>query len=227
MYPWIRDLYRDNGLTSELIYHAYQPLDTADKFQNLKYNFSFFGSLVVGSSMHSSRINYLNHLISNNIDIDIYCKRFNRIELIKLLTYSKLSYKKIIQFISHSKNFKDPLYGDALYDEMSNYLLGFNSHIGASSLYAGNMRLFEATGIGQCLLTDYKSNLAMLFEDDVEVVSYRSVDEMLEKARWLLDNPTSALEIGRRGMLKCLSAHTYKHRAIELNDLIIKYLNCK
>lgn len=223
--PGYRDLYRENGLSSELIYHAYQPHDTPDKFQKSKYNFSFFGSLVVGSSMHSSRINLLNHLISNNIDIDIYCKRFNRIELIKLFTYSKLSYKNIIQFISYSKLFKDPLYGGSLYDEMSNYLLGFNSHIGASSLYAGNMRLFEATGIGQCLLTDYKSNLGVLFEDNVEVVTYRSVDEMIEKARWLSDNPASALEIGRKGMLKCLSSHTYRHRAIELNDLILKYLN--
>ena len=44
------------------------------------------------------------------------------------------------------------------------------------------MRLFEATGSGACLVTDWKENLGELFEPDVEVVTYRSVAECVKKS---------------------------------------------
>jgi len=60
----------------------------------------------------------------------------------------------------------------------------FNSHIDCAEQFAGNMRLFEATGMGACLITDSKSNLPEMFEPDVEVVTYRSAERVVEKVRF-------------------------------------------
>jgi spore maturation protein CgeB len=58
-----------------------------------------------------------------------------------------------------------------------------NKHIDAAENDAGNMRLFEATGMGACLLTDWKPGLQEIFEPDVEVVAYKNIDECVEKVR--------------------------------------------
>ena len=54
-----------------------------------------------------------------------------------------------------------------------------NSHIDFAGREAGNMRLFEATGVGAFLLTDFKDNLHTLFEPDREVAVWRSTDDCL------------------------------------------------
>ena len=86
------------------------------------------------------------------------------------------------------------------------------------------MRLFEATGVGACLLTDHSQSLDELFEGDFEVVSYSSTEECLEKAKWLLDNPKRALEIGANARNKVLANHTFYNRANDLDKIIKKFV---
>ncbi len=81
---------------------------------------------------------------------------------------------------------------------------------------AENMRLFEATGAGACLLTDWKPNLPQYFEIDREIVTYRSADECVEKAGWLLDHPAEAAAIGVAAREKCLANYTFEQRADEM-----------
>ena len=99
-----------------------------------------------------------------------------------------------------------------------------NNHIDLSSGFANNMRLFEATGVGTCLLTDWKPNLHELFEPDLEVVTYRSAEEAVEKARYLLTHYRERQEIASAGQKRTLSTYTYDHRAQELDRLIRKSL---
>ena len=42
------------------------------------------------------------------------------------------------------------------------------------------MRLYEATGVGTLLVTDYKDNLHEMFIPGKEVVVYRDADEAVE-----------------------------------------------
>ena len=86
------------------------------------------------------------------------------------------------------------------------------------------MRLFEATGVGACLLTDYSKSLENLFDPDSEVVTYASQEECLEKAQWLIENPRHALEIGQNARKRVLAEHTFHHRAIDLHQIISKYI---
>ena len=46
-----------------------------------------------------------------------------------------------------------------------------NKHI-EDTEYAGNMRLFEGTGLGCLLITDYKKDLEKLFKIDEDVVIF-------------------------------------------------------
>lgn len=84
---------------------------------------------------------------------------------------------------------------------------------------AANMRLYEATGVGSCLLTDYRENLGSIFELDSEVVAYDSPEDCVEKARWLLDHPKERAEIAAAGQRRTLRDYTFGHRAEFLDDL--------
>ena len=105
------------------------------------------------------------------------------------------------------------VYGLDMYRALARTALTFNMHIGGAGPYAANMRLYEATGVGACLLTDAKSDLAEYFEPDVEVIAYRSKEEAEEKARYLLDHPAEMRAIGAAGQRRTLTCHTYRSRA--------------
>ena len=105
---------------------------------------------------------------------------------------------------------------DALYD--SDVVL--NIHADSSPDFASNMRLYEATGVGSCLLTDNKKNMADLFAPDEEVVVYDSPDECVEKARWLIQHPQEREKIAEAGKKRCLQDHTYDNRAMEFDRII-------
>jgi spore maturation protein CgeB len=87
------------------------------------------------------------------------------------------------------------------------------------------MRLFEATGVGTCLITDWKDNLHDLFEPDREVVTYRSPQECVEKVKWLLEHPQEREAIAQAGQARTLKDHTFDQRAIELDYIIRRELN--
>jgi len=54
-----------------------------------------------------------------------------------------------------------------------------NCHEEIAGNYASNMRLYKATGMGACLITDWKENLPNIFEPDLEIVIYRSLDKLV------------------------------------------------
>ncbi|HWP46809.1 MAG TPA: glycosyltransferase [Candidatus Limnocylindrales bacterium] len=120
--------------------------------------------------------------------------------------------------------FHEPVMGLKNYEILARSRIVFNSHIDCAGEYAGNLRLYEATGMGACLLTDWKVNLPDLFKPDVEVVTYRSVEECIEKVRYLLDHEEERQTIARSGQQRTLREHTYFHRVQELVNLIRRYL---
>jgi spore maturation protein CgeB len=121
---------------------------------------------------------------------------------------------------NHQNRFHDPVFGLRYYEILARSKLTFNSHIDCAEQYAGNMRLFEATGAGACLLTDRKSNLSELFEPDVELVTYGSAEECAEKVNYLLEHDELRVAIAAAGQRRVLRDHTFEQRAIYLDELI-------
>jgi hypothetical protein len=120
-----------------------------------------------------------------------------------------------------SNHSRPGVYGLDFYQVIRDSWVSLNIHADSSPRYASNMRLYEATGVGSCLLTDWKSNLPALFDIDKEIVSYRSSAEALEKARWLLEHPQERDEIARRGQARTLRDYTFGHQARELDSVIL------
>ena len=122
------------------------------------------------------------------------------------------------------KRARPPVFGKQMYETINQAKVVLNIHADSSNRFASNKRLFETTGVGTCLLTDWRSNLNQLFEDGKEVISYRSTEECIDKVNWLLNHPEECLEIGRQAQKKTLSTHTYAHRAEELISIIRKHI---
>jgi spore maturation protein CgeB len=98
--------------------------------------------------------------------------------------------------------------------------MSLNCHIGAAGKYAGNNRLYEATGVGTCLITDCKQDLDRYFKPDLEVVAYRSAEDCLEKVRYLLAHDAERKTIAAAGQRRTLADHTYVKRTECLIDII-------
>ena len=107
-----------------------------------------------------------------------------------------------------------------MYQVLRRSRITLNSHIDLAGREAGNMRLFEATGVGAFLLTDFKDNLETLFAPDREVAVWRSVDECLEVIDHHLCDGTSRAEIAQAGQARTMAQHTYRHRATEILNLV-------
>jgi len=121
-------------------------------------------------------------------------------------------------------------WGLRMYEVLAQSRLTLNRHAHidvrgrAEHRFANNMRLYEATGVGTCLLTEHRENLADLFEPDREVVTYRSTEECVEKMRYLLENPDERAAVASAGKKRTLESHTYAQRMPELLQLFLDRL---
>lgn len=113
-----------------------------------------------------------------------------------------------------------PLFGLKMFQQLHDSRVALNTHIDISPINASNMRLFEAPGIGACMLTDWKANLSELFELDSEVVTYRDADECVEKVKYLLTHEDERRNIAAAGQRRTLRDHTFDHRAVQIDALI-------
>ncbi|MEO5336319.1 MAG: glycosyltransferase [Magnetospirillum sp. WYHS-4] len=114
----------------------------------------------------------------------------------------------------------DAVYGLPMYDLLARSRISFNRHVDIMTGCAGNMRMFEATAMGTCLMTEAAANMPDLFEADREVVTYRSVDEAIDKARYLLDHPMESEAIARAGRERTLRDHSLVRRTAEIHEII-------
>jgi hypothetical protein len=134
----------------------------------------------------------------------------------------------IVPVIPLKKIFKGKCYsasfGLDMYTILAKSKVVFNMHTDAAEGVVGNMRMFESTGIGTCLLTDTGSNMADLFVEDQEVVTYNSIDECIEKSKYLLDNEAHRQEIALAGQKRTLKDHTLMQRYAEIDQLIKNHL---
>lgn len=120
-------------------------------------------------------------------------------------------------------NHQGEVWGLDMYRALARSRVTFNRHIDVAETYANNMRLYEATGVGAMLITDYKDNLSELFEIGKEVIAYRSPDEAIELANYYIEHPNEASIIARAGQARTLRDHTYRHRMQELTQILNKH----
>jgi hypothetical protein len=84
----------------------------------------------------------------------------------------------------------------------------------------GALRLFEATGLGSCLVADTGPNMGDLFEEGKEIITYSSNEDAVEKINYLLSNENHRKEIAKAGQLRTLKDHTAAVRAVEFDWIL-------
>jgi spore maturation protein CgeB len=242
------------GIRTELLRHAFDPriLDSIGRNHEKKYPYSFLGGISLIKGAHNNRLEYLTRM-SECLDIAVFSGGkpeklpkimikqllFNTSEILKKAGFKDQSISRIPyvgRSLSYGKSpwnsykslakikFYEACYGLELYLKLGESELSFNIHGDAIGDYSGNIRMFEATGMGACLITDWKKDLGDLFDLENEVVSYKSMDECIDKVQWLLKNPSKLQEISLAGQKRVLKDHSYENRVCELDYLINKYI---
>ena len=243
--PGLKSKFENEGIKSYLVYHGFDTdlltrINT-EKIEPVK-DLVFSGSLITGGSFHNSRIDLIEKIIAVNIDLSLYVTLENKykikakqllyhlLEISKKLRLEKLT-DRIPVFEYGRSNVKGysakllesnnpPRYGIDMYNLFNMSKIVLNIHIGVAGEYAGNMRLFEVTGMGSCLLTDNKRNMSDLFDVEKEVVVYDSPEDCINKIKWLLDNEEERIRIARAGQKKTLEFHTVEARCKSIIDII-------
>ncbi|TWB48449.1 spore maturation protein CgeB [Rhizobium sp. ERR 922] len=79
-------------------------------------------------------------------------------------------------------------------------------------------RVFEAAGAGACLITDYWEGIDHFLTPNEEVFVARDGRDVREILAGL--TPERAAETGKRALARVLGEHTYRHRAVEVDQLL-------
>ena len=61
-------------------------------------------------------------------------------------------------------------------------------------------------------MTGYMDELAEHFEPDKEIITYRNMFELADKARYYLSHPNQAEKVRQAGYERALKDHTYQTR---------------
>lgn len=207
-FPPTVEYFRQQGCSAVLNRLGFEPrvlkrLRPAQK----KYDVTLVGSFY---DVHSSRIAFLNELYA----------RLDRPETIKVWapTIDHLPKESPIR-----RHYMGPAWGLQMYEILNASKMTLNHH-GDVPPYANNMRLYEATGVGSMLLTDWKVNLSDIFAPGREVSAYRTAEECAGLIIHYLNLEEERESVARAGQQRTLSQHTYLQRMQELVDVVRKHL---
>jgi len=120
--------------------------------------------------------------------------------------------------------YRGTAWGTKMYELLARSQIAFNHH-GNFPPFANNMRMYEATGVGALLLTDWKPDLHEMFEPGREVLAYKSDEECLEMIEDALKHPEKCAEIARAGQERTLREHTYVARASEVVEILKEFIS--
>lgn len=113
-----------------------------------------------------------------------------------------------------------PAWGRDMYAVLAQSLVTINVHIDVAGVYANNLRLFEATGMGAALITEAAPNLSDYFVAGAEALTYRAAAEMEATISSTLENAELLAGVAMAGQRRTLRDHTWDARAEQLIELL-------
>lgn len=202
------DYFNRTGLKTELLRFGFEPsvLPSLNKAFQKTVPVSFVGSIGL---IHSERLKVL----------DTLCTRLSKSMGVWAPSADHLPTESSIR-----KRYQGTAYGRDSYQILSASKITVNCHINVAGKFADNMRLFEATGVGTMLITDWKINLHKIFELGREIITYRTSEECTELIQYYLEHDKERTAIACAGQERTLREHTYYQRMQELVSFVGKYL---
>ena len=168
---------------------------------------SFVGSIMLFDGGHGERLHFLAEL-SRRMNIDFFLSGEEIVKNYGLLAKNQINRLKNKDFRTYldiwqlGRKNKGTKMGVNMYQVLADSKITINKHIDLAKNNAANMRLFESTGVGTCLVTDWKDNLSEYFVPDIEVVTYKTTSEAISKIKYLLENDVERKKIAKAGQKK-------------------------
>ena len=89
-------------------------------------------------------------------------------------------------------------------------------------------RCFEIPATKTLMLSEYTDDLNSMFKADKEAIYFNSIEDLVNKCKYLLSNPTKISDIGNAGYERLLKdSHSIEDRVIEIVGLYLKIKNKK
>lgn len=169
-----------------------EPWQTTPK----KYDLSFVGSY------RPSREKYLSNF--TEFDLNIWGDpRWAKSSLKQFTRGGRITLKQMKEVIRQSKV------------NLNIYFEGYN-------LNGAALRIFEVTGTGGFLLSEYRDVLSELFKIDKEITTGRSIKELKRKISFYLTNTQKREKIALAGYNRAKRDHRWEKRLKEMFALIVK-----
>lgn len=227
---FILEPYRAAGLRCALLPHGFDRRILACIEQRpARYPATFIGSLVLGPNNHQARLRWLDQ-VARACPVELFLQMDSTARLAASRLKQALKERAAAPLRAAREEVPavyrlnlgnhGGVFGLRMFQALSDSGLTLNRHIDAAGNHAANMRLFEATGAGVCLLTDWKPNLGEIFEIDREVIAYRSTEECVDKLRFLLAHPAECQAVGRAGQQRTLRDYDSRRATQQLAPLL-------
>jgi len=88
----------------------------------------------------------------------------------------------------------------------------WNSNSKGIGAISPNPRTFEISACATLQLTDIRDDLASYYTPGVEIETYASAEQLVEKLDYYLSHEEERKAIAQRGLLRTMREHTYAHR---------------
>lgn len=132
---------------------------------------------------------------------------------------------------------REPVYGLSMHRALRSGRIAFDGRgniglidansqevVDLASQESGNMRIFEATGSGVFLLTEYFPNLAKHFEIGKEIEVFHDDSDLINKIRYYVAHPREREDIAERGLQRCLREHSMERRIHDFDGIVRRHL---
>jgi spore maturation protein CgeB len=160
--------------------------------------------LVLAGNMYPSRVKLLERLMAKGIPLKLYGSDFPR-----WLGDSPLRSAHTGRYIFREE--KARIFRSAA---------AVLNTVHPAEIIGVNARLFEATGSGAAVITEFRPAVPELFQVDKEVLMYRDFDELVDQAGRLLNEPGLTALLGDAASRRAHRDHSYDMRVAEILEKI-------
>lgn len=166
------------------------------------------------------------------VDVAIKASRYARFPIGRKVLYTTIKNK----LIKHSQLKVDSIYlgkHDSVSDEemvrlYSKFALSLNitelrdTYIAKTPIHKVHLRAFEIPMSGGLQFATYNDELASYFKEDEEIVFYRTKEEMLDKAKYYLDDKNSKIVIAmkEKARKRAVEEHTWSIRFTKVFSIL-------
>jgi len=160
--------------------------------------------LVIAGNMYPSRVRLLDRLIAKGIPLKLYGVGFPR-------WLGETSARGVHTGRCIFREEKAEVFRSAA---------GVLNTMHPAEISGVNARLFEATGCGAAVLTEFRPTVPELFAVDEEVLIFRDFDELVNQANRLLNEPGLATRLGDAATRRAHRDHTYDLRVATILEKV-------